>query len=117
MYDKSNIFAKIIRKEIPAKIVFEDNEVLAFEDINKVAPIHILVVPKGENISFYDFSKNNEVADIGNFFKKVNLIINRLKLEKNGFRVIFNHGADANQTVPHFHVHIVGGKNLGGLIP
>ena len=116
MYDKNNIFAKIIRKEIPCKLVYEDEEVLALHDISQAAPVHVLVVPKGEYISFDDFSALAGAEVVGRFFTKVRKIANDLEVAKTGYRIIMNHGADASQTVPHFHVHILGGKKLGGLI-
>lgn len=115
MYDKNNIFAKIIRKEIPCKLVYEDNEVMAFHDISGSAPVHVLVVPKGEYISFDDFSAIAKPEEIGGFFAKVGKIARDLAIAKTGYRIVMNHGSDASQTVAHFHVHILGGKKLGGL--
>ncbi|PIR32368.1 MAG: histidine triad nucleotide-binding protein [Alphaproteobacteria bacterium CG11_big_fil_rev_8_21_14_0_20_44_7] len=114
-YDKENIFAKIIRGEIPAAKIYEDDDVLAFEDISKAAPVHVLVVPKGDFVSFDDFAKSG--ADkVANFFAKVQKIAADLGLVENGYRLITNHGADASQSVAHFHVHILGGRELGGLL-
>jgi histidine triad (HIT) family protein len=115
-YDPQNIFAKIIRGEIPCSKVYEDSKILAFNDISKAAPSHILVIPKGEYISFADFAANAEAQEIVSFFKKVSEIAASLGLDKTGYRLITNNGSDASQTVAHFHIHILGGKKLGGLI-
>ncbi len=116
LYDKNNIFAKIIRGEIPADKVYEDDKVLAFHDIAKAAPVHVLVIPKGEYVSFADFSINATADESANFFKKVSEIAKSLKLE-DGYRIITNTGKNASQTVHHFHIHILGGKFLGDLLP
>ncbi len=115
-YDPNNVFAKIIREEIPCARVYEDSKILAFHDISKAAPLHILVVPKGEYISFADFTDNALDEEIVDFFKKVRQIATLLGLDKSGYRLITNNGLDASQTVSHFHVHILGGKKLGGLL-
>ncbi|MES2677306.1 MAG: HIT domain-containing protein [Pseudomonadota bacterium] len=115
-YDSQNIFAKIIRGEIPCDKVYEDNSVLAFHDISKAAPNHILVIPKGEYINFADFTNNAQAEEIVDFFKKVSQIAAVLGLDQSGYRLITNNGADASQTVAHFHIHILGGKKLGGLL-
>lgn len=110
MYDTSNIFAKIIRKEIPAKIVFEDEATLAFHDVNPASKIHVLVVPKGEYVDFEDFISNSEGHIIKNFFSNVKLIAKKLEIAENGYRLIINKGKLGGQTVPHFHIHILGGQ-------
>jgi len=115
-YDKNNIFAKIIRKEIPANIVFEDENLLAFHDISKASPIHVLVIPKGEYVDFVDFSTNAKKEEVAYFFKKISEIAEELKVINSGFRIISNIGLDAHQTVPHFHMHILAGKKLGPLL-
>lgn len=115
MYDQNNIFAKIIRGEISSKKVYEDEEVLAFHDVTPAAPVHVLVVPKGEFTSFDDFISNADDELIGDFFQKVSMIANQLEIQRTGYRIITNIGKDASQSVPHFHVHILGGKPLGGL--
>ena len=117
MYDKNNIFAKILRKEIPCEVIFEDEQVLAFHDINPAAPIHIIVIPKGEYVSFDDFSQKASDKKISHFFKAVQKIADNLDVVESGYRVIMNHGQNASQTVFHFHVHILSGRPLGGLIP
>lgn len=115
-YDKNNIFAKIIRGEIPAQKVYEDENILAFYDISKASPIHVLVIPKGEFIDFIDFTTKENPLEVANFFKKVAEIAKDLKVDESGFRMITNNGSDAHQTVKHFHVHILAGKKLGPLI-
>ncbi len=117
MYDPDNIFAKIIRGEIPCSKVYEDDRVMAFRDISPAAPVHILVVPKGEYESFDDFTTKAEASEIQHFFATVQKIAKDNKLVKSGYRIITNHGPDASQTVQHFHFHILGGKAMGGLLP
>jgi diadenosine tetraphosphate (Ap4A) HIT family hydrolase len=117
MYDKTNIFAKIIRGEIPAKKVYEDDKVLAFYDIAPACPVHILVIPKGEYQSFDDFAEQSSSDEIANFFKLVQKIASEQNLQNEGYRILSNHGSNAGQTVPHFHVHILAGKIIAGLVP
>jgi len=107
MYNSQNIFAKILRKEIPCKTIYEDDTILAFHDINPRAKIHALVIPKIEEVSFSDFITNNNNEEIADFFKKVNYVAcNVLNLQD--FRLQINNGANAGQEVFHFHVHILG---------
>jgi len=115
-YDSNNVFAKIIRGEIPANKVYEDKKVLAFHDITKAAPTHVLVIPKGEYLDFSDFASKATSEEVSHFFQKLNEVVKLLEAEKSGFRLISNMGLDANQSVAHFHVHILAGKNLGPLI-
>ncbi len=115
-YDKNNIFAKIIRKEVPTKIIYEDEFCIAFNDIQPSAPVHILAVPKREFISFNDFANKADANFIAGFFRSVQKIAEQNNLVKNGYRTLFNHGRDASQSVFHFHVHILGGKPLGAII-
>ena len=116
MYDKTNIFAKIIRKELAAKIIYEDDFVIAIEDIAPIAPTHILVLTKKAAISFNDFISNSTAEETDQLFKSVQIIALELGLEEEGYRIIMNHGANANQSVPHFHIHLLGGGKLGRLI-
>lgn len=116
-YDTNNIFAKIIRGEIPNKTVYEDDAVLAFHDIAPAAPVHVIVIPKGEYLSFDDFAQKAGMAVVAGFFAKVQNIAKELGVSDSGYRLLTNHGRDASQSVPHFHVHILGGKPLGGLLP
>ena len=111
-YDKENIFAKIIRGEIPCDKIFEDDEVLAFNDINPCAPVHVLVIPKGEFTSFDDFAASASAQQASHFFKKVQEIAEQLGVVESGYRLLSNHGKDASQSVPHFHVHILAGKQM-----
>lgn len=117
MYDPNNIFAKILRGEIPSKKIFEDENVLAFEDIAPAAPVHVLVLPKGEYISFDDFVVKAPADKVSVFFATLKKIADKLGLKEGGYRIIMNHGKNASQSVPHFHAHILGGKPLGGLLP
>lgn len=109
-YDKNNVFCKILKKELPAKIIYEDNIVLAFNDISPKAPIHILVIPKGEFISFDDFVEKSTPNDVSYFFKKVQEIAKNQGLSDTSYRIVANCGEEAGQIVPHFHVHIMGYK-------
>ncbi len=111
-YDHQNIFAKIIRGEIPSRKVFEDEKVLAFHDISKASQTHILVIPKGEYICFDDFILKSSDGQIADFFRKVREIAEGEGLKEGGYRLISNKGSDASQSVPHFHVHILGGEKL-----
>ena len=115
MYDKDNIFAKIIKKQIPCEKIFEDDRVLFFKDINPKAKIHILGIPKTQSISLNDFINKSEDDEIIYFFQKIIEIVKKFDLDKTGYRLITNDGKNANQEVAHFHVHILGGENLGGL--
>jgi len=115
-YDKNNIFARILRKEIPANIVYEDEYALAFHDVNPKTPIHILVIPKGEYISFFDFSEKASPELMHGFTKAIHHVIKSFDLQKEGFRVLSNHGSHGGQEVPHYHVHIFGGRPLGLMI-
>jgi histidine triad (HIT) family protein len=115
-YDSNNIFAKIIRGDIPCAQVYRDENVLAFRDMHPAAPVHVLVVPCGEYTSFDDFTAKASGEVISNFFKKVREIAHDLGVAESGYRLITNHGKNASQSVPHFHVHILGGRPLGGLL-
>ena len=116
MYDTGNVFARILRGEIPAKKIYEDTSVLAFEDNSPSAPIHAIVVPKGEYISFADFTTRAPAEEVGKFFATVRKIAESLDPQGKGYRLITNNGKDAGQTVFHFHVHILGGEPLGGVL-
>ena len=115
MYDRNNIFAKIIRKELPCDKVFEDDKVLFLKDINPQATIHILGLPKAEVKSLSNFIIQSNEIDFAYFFQKVFEVVQKFELDKTGYRLITNEGTNANQEVPHFHVHILGGNNLGRL--
>ena len=115
-YDRNNVFARILRGEIPCSKVYEDQHVLAFNDINPATPVHILVIPKGEYVSLDDFSAKASDAELAAFTRAVGAIARERGVAKTGYRVLANHGQDAHQEVPHFHVHIFGGRNLGRMI-
>jgi len=113
-YDDNNVFAKILRGEIPCEKVYEDDHALAFNDIHPVAPIHTLVIPKGPYTSFVDFSANASDAEIAGYIRAVGKTAQLVEAEEGGYRLITNHGAHAHQEVPHLHIHILGGRPLGG---
>ncbi len=115
-YDDGNIFAKILRGEIPSKKVFEDNFSLAFHDINPQAPVHVLVIPKGKYISLADFTAKASDAEIAGFFRAVGKVARMLELDAPGYRILANMGEHGMQEVPHFHVHIFGGRPLGRML-
>jgi len=115
-YDDNNIFAKILRKEIPCKPVYEDDHVFAFPDIAPKAPVHILVIPKGSYVSVADFGAKASAEEITAFWRAVAKIAADNGLPDSGFRAIANTGLNGGQEVPHFHVHIVGGKKLGPML-
>jgi diadenosine tetraphosphate (Ap4A) HIT family hydrolase len=116
-YDDANIFARILRGEIPNRTVYEDDFVLAFHDIAPQAPTHVLVIPKAKYVSFADFSAKASDAEIAGFTRAVGRIAKSLGLEEPGYRVIANMGEHSGQEVPHFHIHIVGGRPLGRMVP
>ena len=116
LYDQDNIFAKILRSEIPCNKILESEFALAFSDINPQAPIHTLVIPKNPYINFHDFTKNASNKEHESFWKLVNDVIEHYKVEIEGFRIITNSGNNGNQDVPHFHIHLLGGENLGRMI-
>ena len=116
-YDPQNIFAKILRNEIPCNKVFENEFAFAFHDIAPQAAVHILVIPKGPFVSFDDFTRKAPPALQQGFFAAIQSIAEQESIVKSGYRLICNHGADSNQEVPHFHMHILAGENLGALLP
>lgn len=111
MSESVTIFDKIKKKEIPAKIVYEDEDVLAFHDVNPQAPVHVLVIPQKKAKSFADFV-NCSNGDIGAFMKGVAKVAQNLGLEANGYRVVFNCGKHGQQTVDYIHAHIFGGRQM-----
>ncbi len=115
-YDDSNIFAKILRGEIPAKKVFENEWALAFHDIRPQAPVHVLVIPKGKYVSLDDFGAQASADEIAGFVRAVAETAAALGLPAKGYRILANNGRDGGQEVPHFHVHIFGGRHLGRMI-
>ena len=115
MYDENNIFAKILRKEIPCDIVYEDRFSLFFNDINPQAKVHVLGIPKFPCITFSDFIKTADNENVTSFFNSVQLVINKLEVESHGYRLITNSGENRGQEVPHFHIHILAGEKIGRL--
>jgi histidine triad (HIT) family protein len=115
-YDDGNIFARILRGELPCKKVHEDEHVLAFHDIRPLAPTHILVIPKGAYVSWDDFSERASEAEIAGFVRAVGRIAREQGLVAPGYRLLANVGANGGQEVPHLHVHIFGGHGLGPML-
>lgn len=115
-YDETNIFARILRGELPCKTVFEDEYSLAFHDINPQAPLHILVIPKGPYVSWDDFSERGSDAEIAGFVRAVGKVARDLGLVAPGYRLLANVGLDSHQEIPHLHVHIFAGQKLGPML-
>ena len=110
-YNNENIFAKILRNEIPSEKVYENDHVYAFNDINPQAKTHVLIIPKANYCSFSDFSENASPTEQANFYKSIKEITKKLELN-NGYRLTTNIGRDGGQEVPHFHFHLLCGKNI-----
>jgi histidine triad (HIT) family protein len=115
-YDDNNIFARILRGEIPARKVYEDDHAFAFHDINPQAPTHVLVIPKGRYVSWADFAAKAPDAEIAGFVRAVGAVARELGIEESGYRLLANAGSNSHQEVPHLHVHIFGGKKLGPML-
>ena len=115
-YDESNIFARILRGELPCAKVYEDEHVLAFNDIRPLAATHILVIPKGSYVSWDDFSERASEAEVAAFVRAVGRIARDKGLVEPGYRLLINVGLDGGQEVPHLHVHIFGGQPLGPML-
>ena len=115
-YDPNNIFARILRGEIPCKKVYEDSHALAFHDINPQAKLHVLVIPKGAYVSWADFAARGSTEEIAGLVRAVGKVATELGLDASGYRTLANHGPDSHQEVPHFHIHIFGGQPLGRMI-
>jgi histidine triad (HIT) family protein len=115
-YDDNNIFARILRGEIPNTTVYEDEWALAFHDISPQAPIHILVIPKGAYVSWDDFSARGSDAEIAGFVRAVGTVAHDLGLVAPGYRLLANTGLNSGQEVPHLHVHVFGGRALGPML-
>jgi histidine triad (HIT) family protein len=111
-YDDQNIFAKILRGEIPCQRVWEDDFALAFDDIRPQAPVHVLVIPKGAYVSWDDFSANAPDAEIAGFVRAIGTVTRQLELAEPGYRLLVNMGQHGHQEVPHLHVHIFGGRQF-----
>ena len=115
-YDDQNVFAKILRGEIPNRTVYEDDFALAFHDIAPQAPVHILVIPKGAYVSWDDFSARGSVAEIAGFVRAVGHVAREAGLVAPGYRLLANVGGHGHQEVPHLHVHLFGGQPLGPML-
>lgn len=115
-YDDDNVFAKILRGEIPAQKIYEDKYALAFPDINPQAPVHVLLIPKGKYISAADFGANASPDEITGFYRALSAVAKLLNVEESGYRIISNAGPDSRQLVPHFHIHILGGQKMGHIL-
>ncbi|HTW53514.1 MAG TPA: histidine triad nucleotide-binding protein [Stellaceae bacterium] len=115
-YDRNNIFARILRGEIPCAKVYEDEHVLAFRDIAPQAPNHVLLIPKGEYISAEDFSARASAAEIAGLVRAIGKVSAGEGVAESGYRLIANSGHAAHQAVPHFHLHLLGGRDLGALL-
>ena len=116
-YDDNNIFARILRAELPSKKVYEDDFALAFHDINPQAPLHILVIPKGRYVSWADFSATASEAEIAGFVRAVGKVAADLGLVEPGYRLLANIGQHGHQEIPHLHVHLFGGRQFGAMLP
>jgi len=115
-YDDNNIFARILRGELPCSKAHETDYALAFHDINPQAPVHVLVIPKGKFVSMDDFSRNASVDEISGLWRSVGETADALGLVEGGYRIMANHGAHAHQEVFHLHIHILGGRPLGPML-
>jgi diadenosine tetraphosphate (Ap4A) HIT family hydrolase len=115
-YDDGNVFARILRGELPCRKVYEDEHALAFHDINPAAPVHILVIPKGRYVSWDDFSANASEAEIAGFVRAVGHVAREEGLVAPGYRLLANVGIAGGQEVPHLHVHLFGGRGLGPML-
>ena len=116
-YDPNNVFAKILRGEIPCKKVHEDAHTLAFHDIRPQAPVHVLVIPKGAYVSWDDFAATASDAEVVAFTRAVGAVARMVGVADAGYRLLSNIGTNGHQEVPHLHVHIFGGRPLGRMLP
>ena len=112
VYDENNVFAKMLKGDIPVNKIYEDDYAIAFADIHPKAPTHLLVIPKGAYTDFSDFTANAPADEITGFFKAVGKVAENQGLVENGYRLVMNTGRDGGQEVPHLHVHILAGKKL-----
>jgi diadenosine tetraphosphate (Ap4A) HIT family hydrolase len=115
-YDANNVFARILRGELPCQKVYEDDHVLAFRDIRPQAPVHILVIPKGAYVSLDDFAAQGKEAELAAVLRAAGKIAREQGLGDTGYRILANTGRDGHQEVPHFHLHIFGGRDLGRML-
>jgi diadenosine tetraphosphate (Ap4A) HIT family hydrolase len=115
-YDRSNVFALILRSELPCNKAYEDEHVLAFHDIHPQAPVHIILIPKGEYVSVDDFSENASDTELAAFMRAIARLAREAGVTESGYRILSNHGRAAHQEVPHFHLHLFGGRDLGPML-
>jgi histidine triad (HIT) family protein len=115
-YDSENIFAKILRGEIPCDKVYENDHALAFNDIGPQAPVHVLIIPKGPYLSSNEFSADATDAELAGFMRAIHAVAEKSGVLESGYRLIANAGDDGHQEVAHFHVHLVGGRPIGPMI-
>ena len=115
-YDRTNVFARLLRGELPCRKVYEDAHVLAFHDIHPQAPTHIVVIPKGDYVSVDDFAEKASDAELAAFMRAIGRIARQEGVSDGGYRILANHGAAAHQDVMHFHLHLVGGRDLGPML-
>jgi len=117
IYDQQNIFAKILRGEIPCNKIDECEHTLSFHDIQPQAPVHILVIPKGAYVNFIDFSQNASIEEQAAFLAAISRVAKMAGVAEDGYRLIANSGTHGHQEVPHLHMHILGGQPLGRMMP
>lgn len=115
-YDDNNVFARILRDELPSRRIYEDEWAIAFHDLHPQAPVHVLVIPRGPYVAYADFVAKASEQEIAGFFRAVGTVAKRLELETPGYRILANMGMHAGQEVAHFHVHIFGGGPLGPML-
>jgi histidine triad (HIT) family protein len=115
-YDRNNVFARILRGELPCTKVYENEHALAFRDIAPQAPVHVVVIPKGEYVSADDFCTAASEAELAALMRAIGAVARAEGIADSGYRILANTGADAHQEVPHFHVHVVGGSDLGPML-
>ncbi len=115
-YDDANVFARILRGELPCRKVYEDEHALAFHDINPQAPVHVLVIPKGAYVSWADFAAKASEAEIAGFVRAIGRVAADLGLVEPGYRLLANVGIHGHQEVAHLHVHLFGGRPLGPML-
>ena len=115
-YDDQNVFAKILRGEIPCKKVLETDHTLAFQDIQPKAPCHVLVIPKGAYVDHADFAEKGSDSELADFARVVGRVAREAGVTERGYRLIANSGPEGGQEVPHYHVHVLGGRRLGPML-
>jgi histidine triad (HIT) family protein len=115
-YDPDNIFARVLRGEIPCAKVYENEWALAFNDIRPQAPTHVLVIPRGAYVSWDDFSANASAEEIAGYVRAIGTVARQLGVVESGYRLLSNAGLNAHQEVPHLHVHLFAGRKLGPML-